>query len=441
MQKNSKKTRLTGALAGVAVAAVCFGGLQYIPAQPAYAVDLPTWEDVQRAKENEAAGAAKVAEIKNLLVEVEKEMAQLQSAAEAAAQQAQQAQQEFEAADSRHQALAGQAENSKKEATLAADSAASVVAQMYRSGGVDRNLELFLNSDAASADALLSRLSLMSKASERTTSLSENAYQAANTASALTAQAEEAAAERQRLYTDAETKWQSAAKAVEDTRLKQQQTEEKRRVLEAQLAALQDDTVQTVAGYEERLRIEEEQRRREEEERRRRAAAEAEAARRRAEEAAAAAQQSGGGGGGGGAAPSVPTPPAASGSWSSPLGAGSYYVSCHYGCYFNHQGIDLAAGPWTPIYAASAGQVTWSGWNGGYGNLVMIDHGGGVQTRYGHMIQAPAVSYGQWVGPGQLIGYVGSTGYSDGPHLHYETRVWGTAHNPYYFMGDRGIWL
>jgi murein DD-endopeptidase MepM/ murein hydrolase activator NlpD len=73
--------------------------------------------------------------------------------------------------------------------------------------------------------------------------------------------------------------------------------------------------------------------------------------------------------------------------------------------------------------------VVAAGWAGGYGNCVVIDHGGGVQTRYGHLSRI-VVRTGQHVDPGTLLGAVGSTGLSTGPHLHYEVRVNGAAINP-----------
>ena len=94
-----------------------------------------------------------------------------------------------------------------------------------------------------------------------------------------------------------------------------------------------------------------------------------------------------------------------------------------------HEGIDLGAGMGTPIYAATAGTVIHAGWLGGYGNLVVLDHGGGVSTAYGHQ-SSIAVSVGQRVSQGQVIGYVGSTGHSTGPHLHFEVRVNGGAVDP-----------
>jgi murein DD-endopeptidase MepM/ murein hydrolase activator NlpD len=94
-----------------------------------------------------------------------------------------------------------------------------------------------------------------------------------------------------------------------------------------------------------------------------------------------------------------------------------------------HEGIDLGAAYGTPIAAAAAGAVIYAGWEGGYGNLVVIDHGGGIATAYGHQSRI-AVSVGQSVSQGETIGYVGSTGHSTGPHLHFEVRVNGQAVDP-----------
>jgi murein DD-endopeptidase MepM/ murein hydrolase activator NlpD len=94
-----------------------------------------------------------------------------------------------------------------------------------------------------------------------------------------------------------------------------------------------------------------------------------------------------------------------------------------------HEGIDLGAAYGAPIAAAGAGTVIYAGWLGGYGNLTVIDHGGGLATAYGHQSQI-AVTVGQQVARGQTIGYVGSTGHSTGPHLHFEVRVNGQAVDP-----------
>ena len=99
-----------------------------------------------------------------------------------------------------------------------------------------------------------------------------------------------------------------------------------------------------------------------------------------------------------------------------------------------HAGIDLAGPVGTPIYATADGVVTTAGYNsGGYGNLIKIDHGRGIETRYGHLA-AIGVQTGRSVKRGDLIGRMGSTGRSTGSHLHYEVRVDGRAVNPIPFM-------
>jgi murein DD-endopeptidase MepM/ murein hydrolase activator NlpD len=94
-----------------------------------------------------------------------------------------------------------------------------------------------------------------------------------------------------------------------------------------------------------------------------------------------------------------------------------------------HTGIDIGVPYGTPIHAAASGQVIYAGWMDGYGNLVFIDHGRGISTGYAHQ-SSIAVSNGQTVTQGQVIGYVGCTGHCFGPHLHFEVRVNGTPVDP-----------
>lgn len=94
-----------------------------------------------------------------------------------------------------------------------------------------------------------------------------------------------------------------------------------------------------------------------------------------------------------------------------------------------HTGIDISASSGTPIGAAGGGEVVYSGWRGGYGNCVMIDHGKGKSTLYAHMSRIN-VSVGKVVARNATIGWVGSTGLSTGPHLHYEVRINGKPVNP-----------
>jgi murein DD-endopeptidase MepM/ murein hydrolase activator NlpD len=94
-----------------------------------------------------------------------------------------------------------------------------------------------------------------------------------------------------------------------------------------------------------------------------------------------------------------------------------------------HPGIDIGASMGTPIHAAASGTVVYAGWMTGYGNLTVIDHGGGIATAYGHQSKLD-VSVGQQVTQGQEIGLIGSTGFSTGPHLHFEVRVNGVPVDP-----------
>lgn len=95
----------------------------------------------------------------------------------------------------------------------------------------------------------------------------------------------------------------------------------------------------------------------------------------------------------------------------------------------SHTGLDIATSTGTPIVAAASGTVTFSGWKGSYGNMIVVSHGNGVQTYYGHCNKL-YVSAGTSVTQGQTIATVGSTGNSTGPHLHLEVRVNGVAYNP-----------
>lgn len=103
-----------------------------------------------------------------------------------------------------------------------------------------------------------------------------------------------------------------------------------------------------------------------------------------------------------------------------PFGGGSYEF---------HSGQDIDAVWGAPVIAGASGKVMFVGWQNGYGQLVVIDHGGGLTTRYGHL-SAIAASIGQTIQRGELLGKVGSTGRSTGPHLHYEVRINDEPVNP-----------
>ena len=94
-----------------------------------------------------------------------------------------------------------------------------------------------------------------------------------------------------------------------------------------------------------------------------------------------------------------------------------------------HQGIDIAGAHGAPILSSESGRVDFAGWIGGYGNTLIVDHGGGMSTLYGHLYGF-AVTVGQTVSIGQTLGYVGNSGLSQGPHLHFEVRIDGAPVNP-----------
>ena len=448
-QPRLRLRRKAGFALGLAAAgAVFIGGVGLGPVSPAHAIvsDLPTWQDVEKAKQNEAAASAKVTEIKDLLVKVQQEVERTRAESEAASVKFDQAASQLRDAQARVEALDTQAKASEAEAKQASEQAAALVSQIYRSGGVDRNLSLFLESDGSTADALLDRLAQTEKATERNTNIWQTAERAMNSAQTLSEQADSAREERDKLAKEAEANQQRAAEIADAARNKQVEQEKQQKLLEQQLAALEDKTTSTTKGYEERLVLEEQERQRIEAERQ-------EAIRKAQEEAANNANNGGGntgggntgggntgggntGGGNNGGGQVTP------GGWTNPLGGG-YWVSTEWWGYYGHTGMDLAIGQGTPIRAAAGGTVSFSGWAGqySYGNMAEINHGGGVSTLYGHMQYTPSVSYGQNVVAGQVIGYVGSTGNSTGPHLHFETKVGGVPQDPRPFMANRGVWM
>ena len=98
-----------------------------------------------------------------------------------------------------------------------------------------------------------------------------------------------------------------------------------------------------------------------------------------------------------------------------------------------HSGVDIGATHGNPIWASKEGRVIFAGGKGGYGNTVIIQHEGNVATLYAHMSEFRS-SEGDWVDRGEVIGLIGSTGWSTGPHLHFETRIDGVPKDPELFL-------
>lgn len=138
-----------------------------------------------------------------------------------------------------------------------------------------------------------------------------------------------------------------------------------------------------------------------------------------------------------GVSPSVYGAGACTGDYDGAYGSG-YFIWPSYNAFLSgndfwsgHLGLDIAGATGDPVWASDAGVVVFAGWaTGGYGNMVMVDHGNGYQTLYAHLSNVRTYC-GKSVGAGTVIGSVGSTGNSTGPHLHFEIRIWGQFINPW----------
>jgi murein DD-endopeptidase MepM/ murein hydrolase activator NlpD len=379
-------------------------------AAPAYADNYPSWQDVQNAKANEGAAAAQVTQINGLIAQLKQEVADTQAAAVKRGEELEAAQADLDKATIKSLDLESQAAASQKKADDASAQAGKLAAQLYRTGGRNLTANLFLsgnNATSTSPEQLLSDLGSMSKLVESSNKVYTDAKAAQNTAKALSASAAEAKAERERLRVIAEAAMQAAIQAAKAAQDKLAEQQKQIVVMQAQLAALKDATAKTVAGYEAGV----------------------------AAAAAAAAARGSGGLPGGYVGPQGWAVPAAGpitdgfGARPSPGGGvGSTY----------HLGIDIGASCNAPIYAAHSGTVIYAGPNGSYGNFVLIDNGGGVDTGYAHIRNGGIlVGIGQSVGAGQPIARVGTTGASTGCHLHYEVRIDGTKIDGIPFMRDR----
>jgi murein DD-endopeptidase MepM/ murein hydrolase activator NlpD len=242
---------------------------------------------------------------------------------------------------------------------------------------------------------------------ENTSGIYEQAEQARNTAKAMSDQAGAARAEREQLRDEADAAYKRAVAAAQAAQAALTAQKSKADILAAQLKFLKDRTAKKIAGYQKGVEV-----------------------RRKAEEARRAAMMAGGHVGPQGWA--VPA--------NGPItdGFGWRVAPCD-GCTSFHEGADIGAYCGATIYAAHAGTVAYAGWNGGYGNFVQLDNGGGISTGYGHIVDGGIlVSYGERVGAGEPIAHVGSTGHSTGCHLHFEVRSGGSAIDPIAFMAARG---
>ncbi|OII38189.1 hypothetical protein BIU98_15060 [Curtobacterium sp. MMLR14_010] len=436
-------------LAVTGVALVGLTGAVVFDAPPAQAATYPSWDDVLAARGQESQKNSQISDIQGLI-------GQLESKAGAAATEAQErgndysaAQRKAQRAAEKERALRADAEEHAEVAAQSAAQAGRFAAQMARSGGTDVSTSVLTGGE--DTRDLLYDLGALSKLSEQAERVETAASADAAVARALTGQADRAAAALADLAKAAEERMAEAQAASDRAQAAYDEQQDNKARLQAQLATLTSGRVRTEAEFAEGEAVRKAAAER--------AAREAAAAARRAAQAAQAAQAaaaanaanaapSNGGGGGGSSAPVGGSPSVGAGTgtgWVRPAGG---YISSSYGYRVHpitgngsfHDGIDLGSGCSTAIVAASAGTVEYVGWYGGYGNYVRINHGNGVATAYGHIVNGGfRVAPGQQVAAGTLIALVGSTGNSTGCHLHFETHVGGGTTDPVGFMGARGV--
>lgn len=374
-------------------------------AQPAYADDYPTWEEVQEARRDVARAEAKIKEIMALLEKLEVEAAEAEEEAARLGEIYYLALEELDEATFKQQQLQAQADEA---AVLAEESrlkAGQFIAELSRMGGADLGATLFVSGDDASE--MLSRMGYAAKIAEQTDGIYARALADQNAAQSLSDQAEVARQIREELQLEAEAAYEAAnAAAMRAYAAVEAQLENSAR-LEAQLAVLIEKREATEADYQKGL---------------------------------IARQQSPVMG-------MIDPGQISSQGWARPSGG---YISSHFGPRIHpiygvarlHAGIDLATPCGRPVYAARSGRVSYSGWLGTSGNFIRVTHEDGITTGYAHLQNGSLyVRLGESVVTGQLIGRIGSTGGSTGCHLHLETRRNMVAEDPYPFFINRGIRL
>ncbi|MCU1543778.1 MAG: hypothetical protein JWM50_1643 [Microbacteriaceae bacterium] len=417
--RGRRRTRLV-ALA-VALSFVSAVAIVESDSRAAFAFDYPSWTDVQNARSSEQATINQINEIKSLIeglrVEVERTQAEVIAKGEAY----QEADQRFQEAALKAQKLDSQADDAEASATQSKQQAGEIVAQQYRSGNGDVSANLFVN--ASKADDLLYTYGMADKFTEQTAGIYEKALLDMNTARALTKQAERAQSLLEELKVAAEAARDAAQAAADAAAAAVAAQEENQATLNAQLTVLSERRAVTEADFVvgENIRIE---------------AARVEAARQAelARQAAAAGAAAGAG-------------VVGQSGWAKPAYGG---ITSGYGNRLNpyshvwrlHAGTDIGAACGRPIYAAHAGSVVYSGWNGSYGNFIQLSNGDNISTAYGHIVNGGLlVGKGARVSSGQLIAYVGTTGGSTGCHLHYEVRINNVATDAVPFMRNQGVTL
>jgi murein DD-endopeptidase MepM/ murein hydrolase activator NlpD len=375
--------------------------------------DYPTYADVQEARADTAKAKALIKRIDGVIKELDAAAAKAEKESQRLGTIYQEADQKVQEQALRVTNLQEQADAAKTEADGAKQQAAEILVQQYRSSGTDVSLDLFLNSNP---DDLLYSMGMSSKIVGQSQGLFESAVQLQNTAQSLSDQATVAETELGTLRDVAEKAFDkanaasiAAAAAVAKQEANKAAQEQLKEELEATEASTEADYQKGVVARE---------------------------------KAAAAARNNVSG------VYSGPPVLSIDGQWARPAGG---RITSSFGYRINpfgggsrvfHLGTDLGAGCGSPIYAAHAGKITYSGWNGVYGNFIRLDIGDGVTTEYGHIVNGGLlVGVGESVNVGDHIANVGSTGGSTGCHLHFGVRINGLVTNPVPFMAGYGVTL
>lgn len=387
--------------AAASILALVLGGA-LVAQTPAWAVDYPTWADVAAARNNEAATKAKIAQITALIASLQAEVDRTQAESEAKGALYYEADAKFQEQALKADELQAQADEAQKLAEESIARAGEMVAQLYRGGNGDVTTTLFVN--ASDADDLLYSYGMADKFTQQSATVYETALQDQKSAQSLTDQANVAKDIREQLRIEAEAAFQVAQAAADAASAALEAQQQYQNQLNAQLVVLTERRAATEADFAKGVAV--------------RAAAAA---------AALAAGQI-----------------TASG-WAKPASgwiSSGFGHRCGDGGCNTHLGTDIATACGNPIYAAHAGVVTYSGWNGIYGNYIQIDHGGGVSTAYGHIQNGGLlVRIGAYVDPGQNIAKVGATGGATGCHLHFGVLINGVVTDPVPYMRNQGVTL
>ncbi|MBE3079598.1 peptidoglycan DD-metalloendopeptidase family protein [Clavibacter michiganensis subsp. michiganensis] len=397
----------------VAIAAVLLTGSI---AAPAHADTFASWDDVQKARGDEQAQQALVQRINDEIASLQQKVADAQALVVQRGDEHDKAQQDADDKHAETVLLQEKVDAADAKATKSQEQAAGLAKQLMRSGGQNLSGTLLL-SEGDGTDDLLDKLGTMSKVAEKSDQIYAIALQDRNAAKSLSDQAQVALTELDALNAKAEQLLEEAAQAQLDLEQALEDQSAQKADADAKLSVITENREATEDDYQAGVR------------------------KRQADANALAASQGSAGGdvSPGAISSSGWTAPLPGASTSSPFG---YRIHPIYHTKIMHAGEDLVRGYSCGEiqYAAHSGTVSFAGRNGGYGNYIRIDHGGGVSSAYGHIVDGGTlVRTGQQVVAGQPIARTGTTGGSTGCHLHFEIRIDGNAVDPVAFMHGQGV--